>query len=736
MDDNVDQEQAPVEEQRRLPSFRRRRVRTPTVIQVEAVECGAACLDMVLGYFGRYEPLEKLRQDCGVSRDGSKASNIVKAARSYGLTVRSMRAELEDLDGVTLPAIIFWNFNHFVTLEGFGRNRAYINDPAAGPRSVTLEEFDRAFTGIVLMFEPGPDFRKGGQKGTLLPAMVARFRGSGAALAFAVIAGLALVVPGLVIPVFTKVFVDNILIARYDDWFQPLLLGMGLAALLRGVLSWLQQHYLGRMETKIALRESGKFVWHVLRLPMEFFNQRYAGDICQRVVYNDVIARLLSGELATAVINLASIVFFVTVMWRYDVLLTLLGILLALLNLVVLKSVSRWRSDQSQLLSQEGSKLGGTTMGGLQIIETLKATGTEDDFFAKWAGYMAKTMNAQQRLGLATNLLNVVPLFLTTLNTGAILTLGGLRVMEGRISMGMLVAFQSLMTSFMTPVNELVEKGGGLQTAQSNMGNLDDVFNFEATEVPDNEPTTIDGRTKLSGHVELRNITFGYSRLEPPLIEDFSLQLRPGSRVALVGGSGSGKSTISKLVAGLYAPWSGEILFDGRPRADVPRAVMNDSLAMVDQEIFIFDGTVQENITMWDDTVANAVVVQAARDASIHDDIFSRKDGYDGYVDEGGRNWSGGQRQRLEIARALAVNPTILVLDEATSALDPRTEKTIDDQLRRRGCTCLIVAHRLSTIRDCDEIIMLEYGKVVQRGTHEEMMRDQDSPYYRLIKAE
>jgi NHLM bacteriocin system ABC transporter peptidase/ATP-binding protein len=717
--------------------FRRRRVRTPTVIQSEAVECGAASLGMVLGYFGRHETLEALRLATGVSRDGSKASNLLRAGRAYGMTVAGKKMEPEGLDEIPLPAIIFWNFNHFVVLEGFGRGVAYINDPASGPRKVTIEELDEAFTGVVLTFEKGPEFKKGGRRNTLMPALGRRLRGSELALTYAVVAGLALVVPGLVIPVFSKIFVDNILIGRFDDWLAPLLLGMTGTALLRGLLTWLQQHYLGRMETRIALREAGRYTWLMLRLPMEFFNQRFAGELSGRVKSNDVVARMISGDLATTVINLLTIAFYLVIMWRYDVLLTLIGLGIALLNLAVLRFFARRRADVTLRMAQEAGKLDGMTMGGLQVIETLKATGTETDYFAKWSGYLAKTKNAQMQLGVSEGLLGVVPPFLTALNTTAILTLGGFRVMQGEISMGMLVAFQSLMASFMAPVNQMVELGGQLQSVLGDMDDLDDVDNYpmppgkkESGEDP------VDGRAKLSGHLELRGITFGYSRLDPPLIEKFDLLLRPGSRVALVGGSGSGKSTVSKLVAGLYQPWAGEILFDGVPREDIPRHLVDNSVAMVDQDIFIFGGSVRENLTMWDGTIPGATVVRAARDACIHDDIASRHGGYEGTVEEGGRNWSGGQRQRLEIARALAIDPTILILDEATSALDPKTEKMIDDHLRTRGCSCLIVAHRLSTIRDCDEIIVMDRGKVVQRGTHEEMARDEQGTYYRLIKAE
>jgi len=713
-----------------------KRVRTPTVLQMEAVECGAAALGIVLGHHGRFVPLEELRLECGVSRDGSKASNVLKAARKYGLTARGIKMDPDELSSYPLPIIVHWNFNHFLVLEGFKENQAFLNDPASGPRRVSKEEFDQSFTGVALIFERGPDFKRGGEKPSIVKALKVRFAGSELALTYVVLAGLALVIPGLAIPIFSKIFVDEVLVKGMQDWFKPLLLGMGLTFGMRGILTWLQERYLLRMETKIALSTASKFFWHVLRLPVEFFTQRSPGEIGSRVGLNDKVANLLSGRLATTLISMVTVIFYAILMFRYDRILTLIGILMATLNILVLRKVARIRKDQNQKLLQDRGKLVGFTMGGVQSIETLKATGSESDFFAKWAGYQAKVMNGVQQLGVTTQSVSVIPPSLQMLTNTAILAVGGLRVMNGDLSMGMLVAFQSLMSSFMNPVNSMVDLVGNFQEAEGNMNRLDDVFHYETDKQLDGVEGEegVDVTIKLSGHLELKNVTFGYSRLEAPLIESLNLTLRPGGRVALVGGSGSGKSTIARLITGLYEPWSGEILFDGKPRKKLARAIINNSLAMVDQDICMFEGSIAENLSIWDSTMPETSIIQAGKDAYIHEDIAARDGGYDHKIQEGGRNFSGGQRQRMEIARALAANPTLLVLDEATSALDPTTEKIIDDNLRRRGCTCVIVAHRLSTIRDCDEIIVLERGKVVQRGTHEEM-KDAEGPYADLIKA-
>ncbi len=724
------------------PKHRRR---TPTLLQMEATECGAAALGIVLGYYDKIVPLAELREACGVSRDGSKASNILKAAQSYGLNARGFKLEeLAKLQAQTFPYIVFWNFNHFLVVEGFSSERVFLNDPATGPRSVSWQEFDDAYTGVVLTFEPSPTFQTGGSKPNLARSLWDRLHGSIGVLAYCVLAGFLLVLPGLAIPVFSQVFVDQVLIENRSDWLRPLILCIILTSAVSGLLTLLQLRFLRRMKIKLSMSLSSQFLWHILRLPISFYDQRFAGEISSRVQLNDRLADVLSGKLATTAIAAVMVIFYGLVMLQYDVILTLVGILFVAVNLVALQLVSRWRVDANLRLIQEQGKVEGVAISGLQSMETLKASGLESDFFARWAGSYAKAINAQQTMAVTNQTLGVVPAFLSGITTMLVLVVGGLRVMDGAISIGMLIAFQSLMQGFMEPVNSLVNLGSDLQELEGDVNRLDDVLRNpidpqldpEASP-PLNPARHLDSTTSvhLEGALDLRQITFGYSRVVPPLIEDFNLALQPGRRVALVGGSGSGKSTLAKLVCGLYEPWQGEIYFDGHLRAEVPRSLLTSAISFVSQDIVLFAGSVRDNLTLWDTTVPEENLLRACQDAAIHDVILKLSGGYDAELLEGAANLSGGQRQRLEIARALVNNPALLVMDEATSALDAETENIIDQNLRQRGCSCLIVAHRLSTIRDCDEIIVLEQGKVAQRGTHDDLKRVAGA-YLDLIRSE
>ena len=483
---------------------------------------------------------------------------------------------------------------------------------------------------------------------------------------------------------------------------------------------------------------SAGYFWHVLRLPVNFFAQRHSGEIGSRVPINSKVAELITGKLADNFLDIVLVIFYFIIMLQYDIMLTFLGVGLSLFNIIALKVISGKRVEGYMNYTIEAGKLMGVSMGGLQTIETLKAMGRENDFFVKWSGYFTKVINAEQKLGTLTLLLNSVPVLLNSLITVVVLIVGALKVMDGVITMGMLVAFQSLMASFSLPIENLVRLGSEIQEAEGDMSRLDDVMKSEVDPQIARKLEITNGNykhitKKLDGYIEFKDVTFGYSNFGPPLLDNLNLKIAPGERIALVGGSGSGKSTIAKLLAGFYEPWSGQILFDGKTRDEWPRQIINNSLAMVSQEIFLFEGSVRDILSIWDKTLSDQMLMQATKDACIHDVIANKTDAYDYIISEGGKNFSGGQRQRIEIARALTGNPTSIILDEATSALDPTTEKKVMDNIRRRKCSVLIVAHRLSTIRDSDEIIVLKDGKILERGIHNDLIK-QKGEYARLIE--
>ncbi|WP_439374729.1 NHLP family bacteriocin export ABC transporter peptidase/permease/ATPase subunit [Bradyrhizobium sp. PMVTL-01] len=714
--------------------LRTRTKRTPTILQMEAAECGAACLAMVLAYHGSWVPLEQLRVECGVSRDGSKASNIVRAAKRFGLAAKGFRQELSTLPAAPLPCIIHWNFNHFVVLEGIKGNHAYINDPAFGRRRIGMEELDRSFTGVVLTMEPASGFVPSGSKPAGLRLLLRELRGSKAAVGLLVLLSFLMVLPGIVAASFSKIFVDDILIQHLNGWLRPLLVGMAATALIRTGLTLLQQSLLLRLQTKLSVVMISRFLWRVMALPMEFFTQRHAGEIAARVGANEQIARLLAGGIASNALSLTSVVFFAAAMMVYDPWLAAICIGLSLLNVLSLRISARRREDLSRGLALERGKLLGAVVSTVRSIETIKASGLEDEAFGQWSGIQAKLLNAERELAASSIVLDMIPTLISGLTVTALLILGGLRVIEGSLTLGSLVAFQSLMASFSEPVATLVNQAGGFQLIKGALDRLEDVYNYPLGSAKNNAvPAPLPA--KLAGRVEFRNVQFGYSLLEPPLISGLSIVVSPGARVALVGASGSGKSTIGRLTCGLYAPWDGDILIDGVKLQDIPPEIRANSIAYVDQDIFLFEGTVRDNLTLWDPTTPEIDLSNALKEGEIQDDIAIRAGNYDAHVNEAGTNFSGGQRQRIEIARALVGRPSVIVLDEATAALDPITEKSIDDNLRRRGCTCIIIAHRLSTIRDCDEIIVLRQGKVTERGTHETLL-SLNGEYARLVAQE
>lgn len=704
-------------------------------MQMEDVECGAASLAMVLAHFKRHVPLEELRVTCGVSRDGSKASNILRAARTYGLTAKGMQMEPGALATVKPPGILFWEFRHFVVLEGvgtrWGKPVVFINDPAEGRRAVPAEEFDESFTGVVLTMERGPDFQPGGRAPGLLAGLPSRLRGIRGLLAMSVIASLLLMVVGVAMPAFTHAFVDTILLGGDKSILAPFFGLMATTVALVFVITAMRQNFLNRARLASATLSSARFIRHLLRLPIGFFTQRSPADVTNRMNSNDDVATTLSRDLSGVAVDAVVVLLYAFLMWTYNPALTLIGVTIALLNVVALRLVVRVRENGVRKLARDNASLLSASYNGLQLIETIKATGGENEYFRKWAGHQAKVLTGEQRIGTPSAMLAVVAPMLAALNSACILLVGGLQAVDGYLSIGLLVAFQTLMTAFTTPITQLTNVAGRIQDFSVEVTRLRDVENYRAEDLDRvAEPETA---KRLTGRVAFENITFGYSPLAPPLLENFSFSVGPGEQVALVGGSGSGKSTATRLISGLYRPWSGQVLIDGVPRDDHPRSVLAASVAFVDQDIFLFEGSVRDNVTLWDSSIPDEDVITALKDAAIYDVVSARQGGLSAFVSESGRNFSGGQRQRLEIARALVRNPSVLVLDEATSALDSETELVIIENLRRRGCACIVIAHRLSTIRDSDEIIMLDSGKVIERGDHE-LLVSAAGRYAALIK--
>ncbi|MCK7625115.1 NHLP family bacteriocin export ABC transporter peptidase/permease/ATPase subunit [Streptomyces sp. RS10V-4] len=731
---------APPARRRRTPvpaPKAKKAVRTPTVLQMEAVECGAASLAMVLAHHGRHVPLEELRIACGVSRDGSRASNLLKAARSYGLAAKGMQMEPAALAEVQAPAILFWEFNHYVVYDGMGRRLGrrgvHLNDPDKGRRFVPMEDFDTSFTGVVLVFEPTEAFSRGGRRPSVLAALPARLRGTTGTLLAALLASLLLVGVGAALPALSRTYIDMFLIGNQTSLLGPLFAAMTAMVALTAVLTGLQQANLLRGRIISSTLSSARFLRHLLRLPVTFFAQRSPADLVQRLQSNDAVAETLARDLAAAAVDGVVVVLYAVLLWTYDPQLTVIGVLIALLNVVAMRIVVRLRATHTQKLRADTARLTNTSYTGLTLIETMKATGGENGYFRRWAGQHATTLEEQQRLGIPTAWLAVVAPTLATLNSALILWIGGLRAVEGHLSIGLLVAFQALVTRFTAPITRLNGVAGRIQDFAADVARLKDVESFPA-DTHYSRPDADAGTRRLKGHVTLDHVTFGYSPLDKPLLTGFSLAVGPGRQVALVGGSGSGKSTVSRLLSGLYTPWEGTIRIDGRPLADIPRSVLAASVSFVDQDIFLFEGTVRDNVALWDPSIPDDAVIAALQDAALYDDVIARRpDGIHSRVEQDGRNFSGGQRQRLEIARALVRRPSILVLDEVTSALDAETEAAIMDNLRRRGCACVIIAHRLSTVRDSDEIVVLDHGTVVERGRHADLVAA-GGAYAELVK--
>ena len=697
--------------------------RVPVIMQLEALECGAACLAMILAYYRKWLPLEKVRYDCGVSRDGSNMKNIYLAAQNYGLDVHAYRMEVDSLkEEGTFPCIIHWEFNHFVVLNGFKGKYAVLNDPARGTVKVPMERFDESFTGMVLLMEPGESFVPSGKRKSTLEFAKKRLRGAAAAVVFVVMTSVISYLFGVINPVMSRVFIDRLLSGEAPGWVRPFIAVMIVLALFQLVVMWAQTVYSLKINGKMSIEGNASYMWKVLKLPMNFFSQRMTGDILQRQGTNASIAGTLVNTVAPLALNTIMMVFYLVVMIRYSVMMTVVGIASLSLNLLVGRYMSSRRVNIMRVQMRDQAKLVSTTLAGISMTETIKSSGAEDGFFRKWSGYQAAVNKQNVEFFSMNSKIGLIPQFISSFCNYVVLFMGVRLAMDNNFTIGMITTFQGLLSSFMGPAMTLIGAGQTIQEMRTSMERVEDVMEYQDDPVLSyGSDAKENDYEKLRGEIELKNITFGYSRLGVPVVKDFSMHVKPGSRVAIVGASGCGKSTISKIITGLYSPWEGEILFDGKPISSIPRIVFTGSVAMVDQDIVLFEDTIMNNIKMWDESIRDFEAILAARDAQIHDDILKRPGGYGYKLTENGKDLSGGQRQRLEIARVLAQDPSIIILDEATSALDAKTEYNLVKAIKDRSITCIVVAHRLSTIRDCDEIIVLDKGVIAERGTHEEL---------------
>ena len=696
----------------------------PVIMQMEALECGAACLAMVLAYYGKWIPLERVRADCGVSRDGANARNVLRAARSYGLSAKGYRYETETLRNKgTFPCIIHWNFRHFVVLTGFRGKKAYLCDPAKGSYSVPMEVFDESFTGICLMLSPGENFERSGKPKSVLAFACKRLKGAGASIMFVALASLIASLFGVLKPAASRIFLDRMLTGVNPDWFYPFIGVIAVLSILELLVSAVTVLMSNRLNARMAACSTALFFWKVLHLPMEFFSQRMAGEILDRHISNASIAETLINTLTPIFLNLVMVIVYLTVMLKYSWLLTLVGLVAILLNLIMSRIMARMRINVTRVKMQSEGKLNAATVAGIEMIETIKASGAESGFFERWTGYQASVNTQAIRFAKIDQYMGLIPAFISALSNTLIMALGVLLTMRGEFTIGMVMAFQGFLSAFSAPASSLIESGQRLQEMRSEMERVEDVMEYPTDPLfEETGKKAADNRQKLRGDISLKGVSFGYSHLEKPLIQDFDLTVKSGGSVGIVGPSGCGKSTAAKLISGLYQPWSGEILFDGKHVSQIDRGVFTGSVAVIDQDITLFKDTIAGNIRLWDDSIEDFEVILAARDAQLHEDIMQREGGYQYRIREGGNDFSGGQRQCMEIARMLAQDPTIIIMDEATSALDARTELDVIEAIRARGITCIMVAHRLSTIRDCDEILVMDKGRVVERGKHDQLV--------------